>query len=393
MNDHQKENASRIALYLENRLSPEEREAFKRALGEDDELRLQYVDALMNRAGTATNPGGTEEPVTATEIPGETVEPVTGTENSGGSGGPAGDAFEKEMSVLDDPGAAGVGELDEAARGASVGEREEMPEEDREVPVEAGGKKGARGGFLGSRWMVGVAALLLITAGVVIFIMIGRGGFLERTDVATTVDSSNTNRGNGIDSAAGKAGNSQVGAGKGADSAASGAGAASGVAGGGTGVGAAVAGGKERLADSLYARLYKPYMRGDDPVEVRGYYRDYRTGNYAAVLAAGDSAVKRAGPRGLLIRDYMRLYVGLSYLTTDDGRNAVRELEGVVLRTKPGDILYENGRWYLALAWLKRNDVDAAQAKNKALGLAREIAHSYSRYREAAGELVRALGQ
>jgi hypothetical protein len=134
-------------------------------------------------------------------------------------------------------------------------------------------------------------------------------------------------------------------------------------------------------------------MRGDDPVEVRGYYRDYRTGNYAAVLAAGDSAVKRAGPRGLLIRDYMRLYVGLSYLTTDDGRNAVRELEGVVLRTKPGDILYENGRWYLALAWLKRNDVDAAEAKNKALGLAREIAHSYSRYREAAGELVRALGQ
>ncbi len=41
----------RIVAYLENRLSPEEREAFKRRLGEDDELRLQYVSALMNRAG------------------------------------------------------------------------------------------------------------------------------------------------------------------------------------------------------------------------------------------------------------------------------------------------------------------------------------------------------
>jgi hypothetical protein len=134
-------------------------------------------------------------------------------------------------------------------------------------------------------------------------------------------------------------------------------------------------------------------MRGDDPVQVRGYYQDYRKGNYAAVLAAGDSAVKGVGQQALLIRDYMRLYVGLSYLATGDGGNAVRELEGVVLRTKPGDILYENGRWYLALAWLKRNDVDAAEAKTKALELARDIAHSYSRYREAARELVRALGQ
>ena len=55
MSDHQNENALRIAAYLENRLSPEEREAFKRALSEDDELRLQYVDALMSRAGPGPN--------------------------------------------------------------------------------------------------------------------------------------------------------------------------------------------------------------------------------------------------------------------------------------------------------------------------------------------------
>jgi hypothetical protein len=348
MNDHQKENASRIALYLENRLSQEEREAFKRSLGEDDELRVQYVDTLMNRAGTGTNAGGT-------------------VENPGGSGGPAGDTFEKEMSVMDDTGEAGIGELEEADRGANVGEREDMPEKYRKVP--------ARGGFLGSGRMIGVAVLLLIIAGVVMLIMTRRGGFWDRTVAATSADSGNANRGNGVDSAAGSAGNRQVEARKEVDSAASG------------------AGGKVGLADSIHARLYKPYIRGDDPVEVRVYYQDYRTGNYAAILAAGDSAVKRAGPRGLLLRDYMRLYVGLSYLATGDGRNAVRELGDVVFRTKPGDVLYETARWYLALAWLKRNDVEAAEAENKALGLARKIAHSYSRYREPAMELVRALEQ
>ena len=354
MNDHQNENASRIALYLENRLSGEEREAFKRALDEDDELRIQYVDALMNRAGTGTNAGAT-------------MGPLTGTENPDGSEGPAGDTFEKEMSVMDDTGAAGMGKVEAADRGANVGESEDMPEEYRKAP--------ARSGFLGSGWMVGVAALLLIIAGVVMLIMTRRGGFWDRTVAATAADSGNVNKGNGVDSATGSTGNRQVEAVKGADSAVSG------------------AGGKAALADNIDARLYKPYMRGDDPVEVRGYYQDYRTGNYAAVLAAGDSAVKSVGPRGLLIRDYMRLYVGLSYLATGDGRHAVNELGDVVFRTKPGDELYETAQWYLALAWLKRNDVEAAEAKNKALELARDIAHGYSRYREPAMELVRALEQ
>jgi hypothetical protein len=352
MNDHQNENASRITLYLENKLSWEEREDFKRALGEDDELRIQYVDALMNRAATETHAASA-------------AEPLTGTEHTDGPGEPAGDTFVKEMSAMDDTGAAGMGEWKAAEREADVGQREDMPEEYRKVP--------ARGGFLGSGWMVGVAALLLIIAGGVMLIMIRRGGFWARTVAATAVDSGNANKGNGVDSATGSAGNRQVEAEKGVDSAVSG------------------AGGKVALADSIQARLYKPYIRGDDPVEARVYYDDYRTGNYAAVLAAGDSAVKSAGPRGLLIRDYMRLYVGLSYLATGDGRNAVSELGDVVFRTTPGDVLYETAQWYLALAWLKRNDVAAAEAENMALGLARQIAQGYSRYREPAMELVRAL--
>jgi hypothetical protein len=63
----------------------------------------------------------------------------------------------------------------------------------------------------------------------------------------------------------------------------------------------------------------------------------------------------------------------------------------VVLRTKPGDILYETARWYLALAWLKRNDVDPAEARSKASVFAREISRGYSRYRESARELLREI--
>ncbi len=96
-------------------------------------------------------------------------------------------------------------------------------------------------------------------------------------------------------------------------------------------------------------------------------------GIIAAVLAKGDSPALGVGKRAVLIRDYMRLYVGLSSLATGDAGNAVTELEAVVIRTKPGDILYETAQWYLALAWLKRNDVDPAEARSKALELARDI--------------------
>jgi hypothetical protein len=367
MSDHQKENALRIAAYLENRLSPEEREAFKRDLGEDDEFRLQYVDALMNRAAKGQDAGGTAEPATGAE---EIVrEADVGEREEMGEGGEMGEVEEVEK----------VEEVGKV-RGdrEPPGNWESLGEQGAREAWEAGwsaGKGRARGGFFGSPWMVGVAALLLVIAGVVIFILIRQEGYWSNSVAATAVDSGKVNKGNGIDSPAVKADSGQVAA-----------------AGNGVAAGAAVASGKAGLADSLYTRLYKPYMRGDDPVEVREYYQDYRTGNYAAVLAAGDSMVMKIPVRRLLERDYMRLYLGLSYLASGDGRNAVRELEGVVLRTKPKDILYETARWYLALAWLKRNDVDAGEAENKALDLAREISHSYSRYQEAARELIKALG-
>lgn len=393
MSDQQKENGLRIAAYLGNRLSPEEREAFKRELSENDELRLQYVDALMNKAGSGAEAGGRG-----------VVEPGDGrvVEPGDGIAAEAGDEGRMEPDLSGDGVNAAEGGGEAVGReGASIGEREEV---DREADVEHGeigqgrdverGEAGAvyeageaewpeerkkAGGFLGSGWMVGVAALLLIVAGVVIYMLIRHQDFWDRAVAGAAVDSGKAEKQALQDPAMKVA----------VDSGAAGSG--SGAGGAVKGAGATVAGGNGVLPDSIYEELYKPYMRGDDPGEVRGYYKDYKSGNYAAVLAAGDSSVKGVGQRALLVRDYMRLYVGLSYLATGDAKDAVTELEGVVLRTKPKDQLYEVARWYLALAWVRRGDADPAEARGKALGLARDISHSYSRYRESARVLIRAL--
>jgi hypothetical protein len=372
MSDHQKENALRIAAYLENRLSPEEREAFKRNLSEDDGLRLQYVDALMNRAATGQDARGLAEPAAGAEDTGGVDETLAGEEEivREAGAGEREEAKEVREEVAEEPETEGM-----------HGNWESLGEQGAREAWEAGwsaGRERERVGFFGSRWMVGVAVLLLVVAGWGIFILVRQEGYWNNAVAATALDSGRADKGNGVDSPAVKADSGRV--------------AAAGNGGAAGGTGAAVGGGKPGLADSLYTRLYRPYMRGDDPVDVREYYQDYRTGRYAAVLAAGDSMVMKIPVRKLLVRDYMRLYLGLSYLASGDGQNAVRELEGVVLRTKPKDILYETARWYLALAWLKRNDVDAGEAENKALDLAREISHSYSRYQEPARELIKALG-
>jgi len=410
MSDHQKENELRIAAYLQNKLSPEEREAFKRSLSEDDELRLQYVDALMNRAGTgqSSGPGGTviegESAGVAADgaaeaMGGPAVEAHGPAEAMGGPAeeahGPAEAAHGGAVHSAVDS-AVGMGELEditrEAGPEAETGEGSEthggwqtVGEQSAREAWEAGwpgGKKKARGGFLGSGWMVGATAVVLLIAGVLIYVLTKHHEIWEKAVAAFASDSGDVIKRNKIDSSAFDTVNRQTIATAGrVDTAA--------------GTGGAVAGGKGgatgQLADSVYTLLYKPYMRGDDPVEVRASYQDYRTGDYAAVIAA-DSLVGGAASRNYQLRNYMRLYKGLAYMATGDARSADAQLTAVVLRTKPGDELYDAARWYLALNWLKRTDVDGAEAKSKAVGLARDIARGYSRYREGARQMVRALG-
>jgi hypothetical protein len=372
MSDHQNENASRIAAYLENRLSPEEREAFKRLLSEDDELRVQYVDALMNRAGSGSGSGGTVMPEPEAEVMREPEPEAEVKQEPEEVREVAVHWTEPEAEVKQEP--EEVHEVAEVTREPEPLVMEVVQPEVREeaAPVAEdtdwpGEEVPARRGFMGSGWFVGITLLLLIIAGVVMYILSKHQDLWDKTVAAMASDSNATKKGARVDSAA-----TPVAAVSPVDP-------------------AGKSGGMGTVGDSLFANLYKPYARGDDPKELRRYYKDYRTANYSEVLAKGDSPALGVGQRAVLIRDYMRLYVGLSALATGDARNAVSELEAVVLRTKPGDILYETAQWYLALAWLKRNDVDPAEARSKVLELAQDLSHGYSRYREPAMKLIGAL--
>lgn len=205
MSDHQKENALRIAAYLENRLSPEEKEAFKRNLGEDDELRLQYVDALMNRAATGQDAGSAAEPAPGAEDTDRAGETLVEPENTGGA--------DETLIEPEDTGGASVGEREEA--GEARGNWESLGEQGARDAWEAGwsaGRERPRGGFFGSRWMVGVAVLLLVVAGVAIIILIRKEGFWNNAVAATPVDSGGVKKGNMMDSAAVKVDSGRVAA-------------------------------------------------------------------------------------------------------------------------------------------------------------------------------------
>jgi hypothetical protein len=87
-------------------------------------------------------------------------------------------------------------------------------------------------------------------------------------------------------------------------------------------------------------------------VEVSLYYEDYKREDYPAEIGARkeEYQVMGADGREKVIRGYMQLYKGLSYLAVGKEVETVAQLEAV----KPGNTCYDTARWYLALAWLRR---------------------------------------
>lgn len=279
MSDRQLENAMRIADYLEDRMSPEEEEGFMLELGGDEEMRRQYEEEMLIRAGMKGEVGpGLLQPAD------EHLQLVT-----------------------------------------------EILAKDKEVRRDRG-----RVAVFGRRG-VAAAALLVIISGTVLYIRFGWGEHgTSRVIVANSPALKNRM--------------------------------ASGVA-----------------ADSLFARYFTSYASGGDPVEVSLYYEDYKRGDYPAVIGAKEEEyqVMGAGGREKVIRGYMQLYKGLSYLAVGKAVEAVAQLEAV----KPGNACYDAARWYLALAWLRRGDMSPGEGLNRARSIALEIANSSSRYKDQARRL------
>lgn len=137
----------------------------------------------------------------------------------------------------------------------------------------------------------------------------------------------------------------------------------------------------------LYARFYSRYSTGDIPVEINDYYNDYRDGDLAAVLAVKPAEYQSMGGAGRqeLLRQYMWLLKGVSYLGLDQPEKADRQFDSVLQTAGKETAPYYGAQWYDALAWLKLGDT------TRVLKMATAVAEGRSAYKEKARALVDSL--
>jgi hypothetical protein len=140
--------------------------------------------------------------------------------------------------------------------------------------------------------------------------------------------------------------------------------------------------------DSVFNSFYKKYTSTEhDPVEVSNYYNDYEAGKYNKVISATDADYQVMGSddKMEMLKQYMQLYKGLSYLEENKLLNAIAQLDSVMQSSVKTDAQYYEAQWYLTLSWLKKDDV------TKTIRFAKEILRSSSPYKNKAGQLLKEL--
>ena len=141
-------------------------------------------------------------------------------------------------------------------------------------------------------------------------------------------------------------------------------------------------------SDTVFRHFYKGYAAGEeDPAEVSKYYNDYKKGRYSNVIAASDADYRVMGLNNNSdkLKQYMYLYKGLSYLAGNKPSDAITQFDSVMKSALKTDVVFYNAKWYVTLAWLKKEDA------NKASAIAKEIAASSSPYKHKAELLVQEL--
>jgi hypothetical protein len=144
----------------------------------------------------------------------------------------------------------------------------------------------------------------------------------------------------------------------------------------------------EMLSENLYKRSYTPYLKNDnDPVEVRPFYNSYKNGDYARVLAATDADIQLAGSgdRDQLLKQYLTLYKGLSYLAENKSGKAIQYFDSVLQSSPQKSNQYYQAQWYRLLAYLKDNNIDIA------MKAAKEISQSQSIYKSKSEQLLKQI--
>jgi hypothetical protein len=138
----------------------------------------------------------------------------------------------------------------------------------------------------------------------------------------------------------------------------------------------------------VFEDFYSAYKKSDkDPAEIGDYYTSYDKGNYDKVLSSTDTAYQLMGTsaRSNLLKQYMDLYKGLSYLAESRSMEAIQKFDLVLQSSLKTSRQYYEAQWYSVLAWLKDNN------PNKAAAIAQNITQTTSPYRLRAVRLLEEL--
>lgn len=115
------------------------------------------------------------------------------------------------------------------------------------------------------------------------------------------------------------------------------------------------------LNEELYASYYQPFpadpnVRGGDLMNKNSGMNEYRDENYKSAIPLFESAIKATGgPQRL------NLFLGICYLETGDFSNAEMSFKDAA--SIQDAILRQNAEWYLAMTYLKANDLNNCVAQ------------------------------
>ena len=121
--------------------------------------------------------------------------------------------------------------------------------------------------------------------------------------------------------------------------------------------------------DSIFKQFYQSYTAKQDPVEIGGYYKDYREHKFGSVIYAkdGDYLLMGTSDRPRLLKQYMFLYKGLSLLEENKPIEAILQFDSASMGPQKNGNAFHAAQWYKTLAFLKANNVNGALESIKSL--------------------------
>lgn len=134
----------------------------------------------------------------------------------------------------------------------------------------------------------------------------------------------------------------------------------------------------QNKALDLYASYYEPFpvedvTRGESNTKFKQVIKNYNNQEYSEVIIALENIAN--------LKDEFTLYLGNSYIKTDQEQKAIVQFEKIQKNSK----YYENSRWYLALTNLKLGKI------KKTISLLEEIIGYNGIYKSSALSLKEAL--